>query len=68
MEALGCTAYDSIPLTGRHLESLRQLRANRDNPEKIGDEELWLDENAPLPILNQFTVSAVNPLRVLLLH
>ena len=63
MEVLKCTAYEGIPLSGRHLESLRQLRANRDQPETI-DHEIWMDNDMQLPKLNFFTVSAVHDLKV----
>jgi len=59
VEVLKCSAYEEIPLIGRHVESLRQLRLNRDQPENI-DHELWMDTDQPLPTLNLFTVSAVN--------
>ena len=29
VEVLKCSAYEEIPLIGRHVESLRQLRLNR---------------------------------------
>ena len=58
-----CSAYEEIPLIGHDVESLRQLRANRDQPENI-DHELWSDIEQPLPMLNLFTVSAVNDMRV----
>ena len=35
-------------MNGRHLESLRQLRHNRDEPEMI-DHDLWEDENENMP-------------------
>lgn len=59
VEVLKCSAYEGIPLIGRHVESLRQLRLNRDQPESI-DHELWMDTDQPLPTLNLFCVSAVN--------
>ena len=58
-----CSAYEGIPLIGRHVESLRQLRLNRDQPESI-DHELWMDTDQPLPTLNLFCVSAVNDMTV----
>ena len=62
-QVLKCPAYEGIPLSGRHLESLRQLRVNRDQPENI-DHELWRDNDNQLPVLNFFTVSAVNDSKV----
>ena len=59
-----CSAYEEIPLIGHDVESLRQLRANRDQPENI-DHELWMDIEQPLPSLELFTVSAVNDMRVI---
>ncbi len=65
MDVLKCTAYESIPLSGKDLVSLRQLRHNRDEPENI-DHELWRDSEKALPSLNLFTVSAVGDLQVCL--
>lgn len=62
VEVLKCSAYEEIPLTGRDVESLRQLRFNRDQPENI-DPELWMDTEKDLPTLNLFAVSAVNDMR-----
>lgn len=62
MMALKCTAFEGIPLHGRHLESLRQLRSHRDEPEII-EHDLWQDDNENMPILNHFSVSAVNSIR-----
>ena len=58
MEVLKCSAYDDIPLNGRHLESLRQLRQNRDEPEEI-ENDLWEDNDEHMPKLNHFSVKAV---------
>jgi len=62
IDVLKCSAYEEIPLNGRDIESLRQLRFNRDQPENI-DPELWMDTEKTLPTLNLFTVSAVNDMR-----
>ena len=58
MEVLKCSAYDDIPLNGRHLESLRQLRQNRDEPEEI-ENDPWEDNDEHMPKLNHFSVKAV---------
>lgn len=57
-QVLKCATYEGIPLSGKDLKSLRQLRVNRDLPEDI-DHELWTDSEEPLPVLDTFTVSAV---------
>jgi len=62
VDVLKCSAYEEIPLSGRDVESLRQLRFNRDQPENI-DPELWMDTEKTLPTLNLFTVSAINDMR-----
>ena len=66
MEVLKCSDYEGIPLSGRHPESLRQLRLNRDQPEEIfaEDQEHWMGNDEELPVLNAFTVTAVNDLKV----
>ena len=58
MEVLKCSAYADIPLSGRHLESLRQLRQNRDEPEEI-ENDLWEDNDEHMPKLNHFSAKAV---------
>ena len=50
-------------MNGRHLESLRQLRHNRDEPEMI-EHDLWEDENENMPKLNVFSVTSVNSMKV----
>ena len=57
LKTLRCDAYERIPLSGKHLVSLRQLRFNRDQRENI-DHDLWVDPDEKLPILNSFKVEA----------
>ena len=65
--SLKCTAYEGIPLNGKHLESLRQLRCHRDEPEEI-NHDIWADDNEEMPMLNEFSVSAKNSIKVSLLN
>lgn len=62
LKTLRCDAYERIPLSGKHLVSLRQLRFNRDQRENI-DHDLWIDPDEKLPILNSFKVEAMTDVK-----
>ena len=62
LKTLRCDAYERIPLNGKHPESLRQLRFNRDQKENI-DTDLWQNPEEKLPILESFTVEATTDLK-----
>lgn len=51
---LECSAYKALPLHGKHVESLRQMRLTKDH----GDmESLWQQEDKPLPMLNMLQLA-----------
>ena len=60
---LRCSGYSAVPLVGKDLSSLRQLRISRDKnvcgpPEEMSDDGFFGGGGKALPKLERFTVDA----------